>query len=418
MIKVRGRLTENKMIKENILFVAGNFYPYPSANGVCLENLAEELSKSVNVHYLCEGLEDCIFPYPQRNDIHTYKSLEFINKKESIAGKLWRMIKIKFFIPSAPFISKRKTKRILNMVLKLHQRFHYTKIIAVVAPAEAACACMEMKKKVSEISFITYELDSMTDNSFYWKGWRQYFKPYIQNMERNIYECADKVIHMKSHEEYYKDLFYSHVSDKFVTSDIPMITNKFNAIQFSRDKKRKLLFFYAGSLSEKFRKPTYLLRLLFYIRNLNYSMIFCSRGCRMELEREKRNNNKIQIKGYVSKKELNHWFSQADILISIGNSMPEAVPSKIFQYISIGKPVIHFFSIEQDSCLPYLKEYPLCLFIDERKDLSWNARRVIEYLEKLKDVSNIQIDIYEKYYRNRPQYTTNIILYDKEKYEQ
>ena len=50
--------------------------------------------------------------------------------------------------------------------------------------------------------------------------------------------------------------------------------------------------------------------------------------------------------------------NKADLLISVGNTTSIQVPGKIFEYMGIGKPIIHFSKIHDDPAVKYLKQYP------------------------------------------------------------
>lgn len=55
----------------------------------------------------------------------------------------------------------------------------------------------------------------------------------------------------------------------------------------------------------------------------------------------------------------------ADILINIGNTVEHQVPGKIFEYMSLGKPIIHFSKIKNDPAINYLLRYPKTLIVNE-----------------------------------------------------
>ena len=52
--------------------------------------------------------------------------------------------------------------------------------------------------------------------------------------------------------------------------------------------------------------------------------------------------------------------SCADILLNISNTLPNQVPSKIFDYFSLGKPIINVQKIENCPAREYFDKYPLC----------------------------------------------------------
>ena len=62
-------------------------------------------------------------------------------------------------------------------------------------------------------------------------------------------------------------------------------------------------------------------------------------------------------------------YEDADVLVNIGNSVDNFMPSKIFEYISTGKPIINVYKIPECPTLKYLAEYPLALCVSEEEIL-------------------------------------------------
>ena len=94
---------------------------------------------------------------------------------------------------------------------------------------------------------------------------------------------------------------------------------------------------------------------------------------------------------------------QSDILLSIGNMDPNLIPSKLFKYMSIGKPIIHLKRGERDSCLPYLARYPLALVLDEGK--SGAALAIKEFIRCLPKKNGLEISLGELFPMAYPAYT-------------
>lgn len=62
---------------------------------------------------------------------------------------------------------------------------------------------------------------------------------------------------------------------------------------------------------------------------------------------------------------------KADFLLNIGNSVTNQVPSKIFDYFSLGKPIINIQKIVNCPSAEYMDRYPLCYtFFDYSPDIS------------------------------------------------
>lgn len=59
--------------------------------------------------------------------------------------------------------------------------------------------------------------------------------------------------------------------------------------------------------------------------------------------------------------------ANADCLLSIAEKCGLQMSSKIFSYISYGKPITHIYYSDQDVNVPFLKRYPLALCIKADK---------------------------------------------------
>lgn len=52
---------------------------------------------------------------------------------------------------------------------------------------------------------------------------------------------------------------------------------------------------------------------------------------------------------------------EADLLVNLGNEMSNQLPSKLFEYLGSGKPILHLAANQEDPALPLLARYPLAL---------------------------------------------------------
>ena len=75
--------------------------------------------------------------------------------------------------------------------------------------------------------------------------------------------------------------------------------------------------------------------------------------------------------GELAGETLAKEYADTEVLVNIGNAVDNQMPSKIFEYISTGKPIINIFKSTDCPTLKYLGKYPLALNIHEaeiRKD--------------------------------------------------
>ena len=100
---------------------------------------------------------------------------------------------------------------------------------------------------------------------------------------------------------------------------------------------------------------------------------------------------------------------EAEVLINFGNYNLNMIPSKIFEYFSFGKKIIHFYKDDNDTCIPYLKKYPYSLLIDERDTFEYNLKKLLGFLSAtICSIPNREWC--QAFYMNRPEYSVNLIL--------
>ena len=60
-------------------------------------------------------------------------------------------------------------------------------------------------------------------------------------------------------------------------------------------------------------------------------------------------------------------YEAADVLVNIGNVADNCMPSKLFEYISTGKPIINVYKLPECPTLKYMAVYPAALCISEKE---------------------------------------------------
>jgi len=134
----------------------------------------------------------------------------------------------------------------------------------------------------------------------------------------------------------------------------------------------------ATIIEEYLEKCKLSVRFHFYVRGNECSLI---------KKLENRYPNNIVNHGSVPEKEAKAAIANANMLLSLGNTEANQFPSKIFDYISCGIPIIHFYILENDPVINILKKYPLAICLSqnkmERKDvLSSFSQFVVDFKDK------------------------------------
>jgi dimeric dUTPase (all-alpha-NTP-PPase superfamily) len=81
--------------------------------------------------------------------------------------------------------------------------------------------------------------------------------------------------------------------------------------------------------------------------------------------------NRNKLFDMVTRNEaLEKMVTSLHCLLSIGNLNPSQLPSKIIEYISTGKPVLHFVEIKDDPVLEIAKEFSNLIVIDKNSNIT------------------------------------------------
>ena len=139
---------------------------------------------------------------------------------------------------------------------------------------------------------------------------------------------------------------------------IPVLSES-NFILGEKSNKKTITMIYAGGFYRDIRNPSKMLDVLANLNNIKIDLY--GQGCEdiIEQKKDKFKNSELNLNGKLTHEECLKTISKSNILINLGNTITNQMPSKVFEYISFGKPIINFYFTEEDMCLKVFKKYPL-----------------------------------------------------------
>lgn len=174
----------------------------------------------------------------------------------------------------------------------------------------------------------------------------------------------------------------------FPYKNIPNISiplpNLFVAEQQKKKEHEKKQLLYTGAFYEEIRNPGELLKILGKLDPEKYSAEFYGSCCAYLKSRHSRLPECVHLMGCVDTKRCRQLTEEADVLINVGNTVANQIPSKVFEYIGSGKPILNIYSDENDLALPYLMKYPQIFNI--RTGEETDADKLTDFLEKAENV--------------------------------
>lgn len=80
--------------------------------------------------------------------------------------------------------------------------------------------------------------------------------------------------------------------------------------------------------------------------------------------------DRLTVAGPVPPSQAAAALAGADVLLSLGNGVDNQVPSKLFDYLASGKPILHLAKLQTDPCLAYLEKWPLACIVQEAEGIT------------------------------------------------
>ena len=236
-------------------------------------------------------------------------------------------------------------------------------IVGFSKPEEALVALSETK---SDVPYIEYKLDPWSTN--------YYARADNSTALKQEIEADRSASRIMVTDLIYKDYINTQREkesiDKLRVVNFPnIISNRTKGNDSKLFDDRKCNCVYAGGLYKDIRDPGYALRLFDELKEYNIVLhIFgCQASC-PALPPVLPSN--VIIHDRVSSGEADVIMNSADILVNIGNSAANQMPSKILTYIAAGKPILNIAKLQECPTLSYTDRYPLALNLLESGTIS------------------------------------------------
>jgi glycosyltransferase involved in cell wall biosynthesis len=398
----------------NILFLLDYYYPDASVNGICCGNIITELKlRKENIFVGAYRQTDAPL-YEYVDGVAVYKTWS----SEQYANPIDKRTKLKHYvrwvmpgIKNHAVENRLITDNICEITRKIIVENSIDTLICVNNPKETLIAGKRLKSEFASLRVYAYMLDPIL-GGFGPRYLPQKFCNFRNHIwESNILSAYDNVILMEAsrcvHEAYNNsDAWY----EKAVYLDVPLLLKQKNtdiSLHGSRDNKIKVT--YCGLLDVPMRNLERFLRLISAQGDSNIIYTFAGKTNQPELFSKCSDN--VNYLGPVSHERVQELLEEADIFLNLGVRVPSAISGKIFEYMAYGKPIISTYSIDDEACIPYLREYPLSLLVDERDN---NLEDQVKILNKfMEENKNKRIDnnsVKKIFYKNTPEVFVNTLF--------
>jgi hypothetical protein len=246
----------------------------------------------------------------------------------------------------------------------------YDLIISVSLPFSSHVAAYiinkdKNKKWIMDIGDpFSLKTNAFENNRYLYKSLNYYF-------ENKFYKKAHQVVftHQESADEH--KLFFNMPENK-VTIGSPISTFSQELFQKSVSfnyETKPITIGYFGVLTKGVRSPSQVLK---FFQQTDFVLHWYTNSDSKEMiKQNKIDFNRNKLFDMVTRNEaLEKMVTSLHCLLSIGNLNPAQLPSKIIEYISTGKPVLHFVEIKDDPVLEIAKEFSNLIVIDKNSNIT------------------------------------------------
>lgn len=236
-------------------------------------------------------------------------------------------------------------------------------IIPVAGNYSTVYAAMRAKEQFSS-KMLVYQVDPCSTNQVYSE--ETYGNRF--DFEKCMYNAADAVITTPIIYKEMSTALSEEQMKKTYSMEFPNVapSHQGGSIEKSNNDRR-INCIYAGRVYKGARNPSLTLRLFNALEDKR--IIFMLVGVDDVQARGYIGNtplsDNIEFRNILPLEQTQSLMEKADILVNIGNIVTNQVPSKIFEYISMGKPIVNVCVNHECPTLPYLKNYPYVLNIFE-----------------------------------------------------
>ncbi len=397
-------------MKKHVVFIVGSYGKYMSPGANIAKSIWEELKGQYDISVIrhLEHIDDteiapdqCFRVYTVKDSLSCFHHNCLQKKKQS--GVLYSAVysflllikkmitAFRMLLSNHSYIGSLMRKE-LKTLKKIHSESAIDMIIPVSEPHSAVFAAMKFCEEHSETHYMPYQLDRYANgNSFYiLPRFQKKLRKNNLAAELKVLNSCDKLFVLPPIYPHYIEPMFDALRNKIIITEHPLVRDRgLNSVCTQKAESDQGVIMYAGSLCQHLRNPIYWFRMLEKALNRhsewNIQCNFFSFGdCENIVEEfSKRLHGKIVQKGRHPYSVVTEEYLNCNYILIIGNNSKEEVPSKIFDCISFGKPIIYLAYSVEDPSIPYFEgnELVLCLLMDE-DTLDANCEKVYQFCKR------------------------------------
>jgi len=375
------------MLKHHIVILAHSLYPSVWANDRILYRIIDELKAHEDLRISIIGLPSA------NNEEVAYPGCEVVREpyqRENVYAALEKRLGkhkwLRFLLCPRTICYRLMDKKVYSRPyewevvqwVKTHRK-DISLFIAMSAPYQNLSVAAQLAKYVPTITYKlepvgTYQPDAATRQTMIAKE-MQWDAP------------VDRIITTSLIlRDYLKEATRCYAS-KNIQAEFPCVIQRQNTERVELPKDRVNMVF-AGRFYAQIRHPQFLFELMDRLTHTNM-LLHIVGGAREEeydptfVDKYLHNHHThILNHGMQLPDVADAYLMQADVLVHVGNTVDNVMPSKILDYISTGKPILNICKSRNCPTIPLMAKYPMALTLFEDEGLTdAKVEQIIQFVE-------------------------------------
>lgn len=361
----------------NIVVITGSYYPNYSAVGVCAKNIVDELiHRGHQVWVICNvtSLKDANLEF-EGAGVRYYQTKEIVLRLKS-KGAYRQIVRLYYFLKTLflPKSIKRDTisamEKCLDGVVADELGGNCPDLIlGMVFPIESILASIEWKKRSrGQSKLIPVIFDNFVENpSLHRLAINRKLKRrrHLKLMIDTFDEC-DCILVMHNQKKYYYDNGLLR-PNKTIFVEHPLLVPPSPIVLDHEEYSDSINLLYSGSFLRNYVVSEHLCELVKALVDADSSIKaeFCVMGNDIDnvVRLSKEYPNSVKNYGKVPMSIAVEKMNSADVFLCVAEKKGRQMSSKIFTYMSFGKPIVLVYYCDTDINKNVLERYPLLFAI-------------------------------------------------------